>query len=454
MDSSIIIEDYFTFPQSSHKENSLRTSTPSKITNLINTGNEFAWKGSTEKLKNLCTNRPKSSRQVDLNNKEQSLAEKFKTFATLIEGEFKGHSDEQHAEAEDTLGMDKTGENISTKKTSIPTHATEYREDLDNSEIEMKSTKYGCDSGKIINSQCHCSELAVQFKRIEHDLKLLKNRIEVRKADETALICRTATCRSEKSYLKSELEVANSKIIDLQAKIKHLENKKSSLTTAIRIIQEDNSLRSNVNTEDDQGGNQWVELNKKKKKRKHDQTHKLQEIPTIATQENCPLETTCADESNATVKKMSRQGRKDGYPNTQGNHQNPVKSMSAASRDEQTCAFLLRCICIICIRLIRNMPPKKRNIATEKTASRIEDKSDVIAEDSHTSDQNDENGPVSYDENRLSNLIFNPLNTSFNKTIDQFTIGSGLDPDFNYYSGAHNCDYYTEDGFSAKLRSQ
>ncbi|CAB4007300.1 centromere I isoform X1, partial [Paramuricea clavata] len=60
------------------------------------------------------------------------------------------------------------------------------------------------------------------------------------------------------------------------------------------------------------------------------------------------------------------------------------------SRDEQTCAFLLRCICIICIRLIRNMPPKKRNIATEKTASRIEDKSDVIAEDSHTSDQNDE----------------------------------------------------------------
>jgi hypothetical protein len=46
------------------------------------------------------------------------------------------HSDEQHAEAEDTLGMDKTAENISTKKTSTPTHATEYREDVDNSEIE------------------------------------------------------------------------------------------------------------------------------------------------------------------------------------------------------------------------------------------------------------------------------------------------------------------------------
>ncbi|CAB4006040.1 Hypothetical predicted protein [Paramuricea clavata] len=261
------------------------------------------------------------------NNKEQSLAEKFKTLATLIEGEFKGHSDEQHAEAEDTLGMDKTVENVSTKKTSIPTHATEYREDVDNSEIEMKSTKYGCDSGKIINSQCHCSELAVQFKRIEGHLKLLKNRIEVREADEIALICRTATCRSEKSYLKSELEVANSKIIDLQAKIKHLENEKSSLTTAIRIIQED------TDTEDDQGGNQWVEPNKKKKKRKRDQTQKLQEMPTIATHENCPLETTCADESNATVKKnviiSSRQGRKDGYPNTRGNHQNPVKVIIA-----------------------------------------------------------------------------------------------------------------------------
>jgi C4-type Zn-finger protein len=78
--------------------------------------------------------------------------------------------------------------------------------------------------------------------------------------------------------------VANAKIIDLLAKIKHLENGKSSLTTAIGIIQEDNSLRSNVNnTEEDQEGNQWVELNKKKKKRKRDQTQKLQETPTIAT---------------------------------------------------------------------------------------------------------------------------------------------------------------------------
>ncbi|CAB4006543.1 Hypothetical predicted protein, partial [Paramuricea clavata] len=166
--------------------------------------------------------------------------------------------------------------------------------------------------------------------------------------DETALMCRTATCRSEESYLKSELEVANSKIIDLQAKIKHLENEKSSLTTAIRIIQEDNSLRPNVNnTDDDQGGNQWVELNKKKKKRKRDQTQKLQEIPTIATHENCPLETTCADESNATVKKnviiSSRQGRKDGYPNTRGNHQNPVKKTRMTS--QQSNNFKMATVC-------------------------------------------------------------------------------------------------------------
>ncbi|CAB4036417.1 Hypothetical predicted protein, partial [Paramuricea clavata] len=270
---------------------------------------DFPWWGSKLKFftsKNYVIKWYGRNKRIVLvkDNKEQSLVEKFKTLATLIEGEFKGHSDEQHAEAEDTFGMDKTGENIPTKKTSIPTHATEYREDVDNSEIEMKSTKYGCDSGKIINSQCHCSELAVQFKRIEGDLKLLKNRIEVREADETALVCRTDHSK------RKELS--------------------KNLTTAIRIIQEDNSLRSNVNnTEDDQGGNQWVELNKKKKKRKRDQTQKLQEIPTITTHENCPLETTCADESNATVQKnviiSSRQGRKDGYPNTQGNHQNPVK---------------------------------------------------------------------------------------------------------------------------------
>lgn len=356
MDSSIIIEDYFTFPQSLHKEDSLITSTPTKLTNLINTGNEFAWKGSLEGLKifvqtdlklqgkwtspggevKLFTSKNyvikwygKNKRIVIVkDNKEQSLAGKFKSLATLIEGEFKDHSDEQHVEAEDTLGMDKTVENISTKKSSIPTHATEYQEDVENSEIERNSTKYGCDSGKIINSQCHCSELADQFKRIEGDLKLLKKRIEVREADEAAPICRTVTCRSERNHLKSELDVANAKIIDLQTKVKHLENEKSSLTTAIRIIQEDNSLRSSVNnTDNDQGENQWVKSNKKKKKRKYDQTQKL------PTHENCPSETTCADESNATVKQnvntSSRQERKDGYLNTRGNHQNPVKVIIA-----------------------------------------------------------------------------------------------------------------------------
>ncbi|CAB3993917.1 Hypothetical predicted protein [Paramuricea clavata] len=47
----------------------------------------------------------------------------------------------------------------------------------------------------------------------------------------------------------------------------------ASLTTAIRVTQEDNSLQSNVNsTEDDQEGKQCVEWYKKKKKRKRDQT--------------------------------------------------------------------------------------------------------------------------------------------------------------------------------------
>ena len=48
-DSSVIIEDYFA--SSLPKKNTLIASTPLKIANLIRLGNEFAWEGSLESLK-------------------------------------------------------------------------------------------------------------------------------------------------------------------------------------------------------------------------------------------------------------------------------------------------------------------------------------------------------------------------------------------------------------------
>ena len=61
-----------------------------------------------------------------------------------------------------------------------------------------------------------------------------------------------------------------------------------------------------------------------------------------------------------------------------------------------------------------------------------------------------QNGPVSYDEDRLFNLIYNPLTFSF--STNKNLANSGLiDPDSNFYRHAHNCDYYTERKFNEKL---
>jgi hypothetical protein len=53
-----------------------------------------------------------------------------------------------------------------------------------------------------------------------------------------------------------------------------------------------------------------------------------------------------------------------------------------------------------------------------------------------------QHGPISYDENRLSNLIYNLLTFSPSSETN-FHITSLLDPDTNFYSDVDNCDYYT-----------
>jgi regulatory protein YycI of two-component signal transduction system YycFG len=61
------------------------------------------------------------------------------------------------------------------------------------------------------------------------------------------LACNTGTCLKEKVQLRNNLESANAKIKDLEAKIELLVCEKKNLTTAIRIIQEDNSQQNNNN---------------------------------------------------------------------------------------------------------------------------------------------------------------------------------------------------------------
>jgi hypothetical protein len=89
------------------------------------------------------------------------------------------------------------------------------------------------------------------------------------------LACNTGTCLKEKVQLRNNLESANAKIKDLEAKIELLVCEKKNLTTAIRIIQEDNSQQNNNNCIEKQEspwvkvGDKQLKKKKKKKKRKH-----------------------------------------------------------------------------------------------------------------------------------------------------------------------------------------
>ena len=57
-------------------------------------------------------------------------------------------------------------------------------------------------------------------------------------------------------------------------------------------------------------------------------------------------------------------------------------------------------------------------------------------------------GPISFDVNRLSSLIFNPLLSDHNRCL---ALSNDLDPDCNLYSDLNTCDYYTEYNFNNKL---
>ena len=85
------------------------------------------------------------------------------------------------------------------------------------------------------------------MKRIEEDINIFKDRLQVRESYGPATICDINTCINENTRLQKDLKAANAIIKELQGKIMTLENDKTSLTTAIRIIQQDTSQLVNNN---------------------------------------------------------------------------------------------------------------------------------------------------------------------------------------------------------------
>ena len=108
------------------------------------------------------------------------------------------------------------------------------------------------------------------------------HRLEERKHNETTSICSADTCPTEKNHLTGDLEAANTLIKEFQVKINNLENEKSSLITAIKIIQEDNSNTPGTNhfaNKDGMGSNPtWVEVGKNKRKQR-----KAEKLPENST---------------------------------------------------------------------------------------------------------------------------------------------------------------------------
>ena len=84
-----------------------------------------------------------------------------------------------------------------------------------------------------------------------------------------------------------DLVKANTLSEELKSKINCLEDEKSSLTTVIRIIQEDNPQRTKLNcSKNDHADEKYVEVKNKKKTRKHRKHKKTPEKPILINSVN------------------------------------------------------------------------------------------------------------------------------------------------------------------------
>ena len=208
--------------------------------------------------------------------------EKLSKFAIAIEDKRQG--DDEYGGTESNLAVHKIVENLSADDGQNTELNLYNRNNITNTEIEETIPESG---HKITNPRCCCKGLAVQVNRVEWDIKLLKSRMDIRETGEDIFGCSTITCLSEKNCLRKDLDKANSLIEELKSKIKCLEDEKSSLTTVIRIIQEDNPQRTKLNcSKNNHADEKYAEVENKKKTRKHRKHKKTPEKPILINSVN------------------------------------------------------------------------------------------------------------------------------------------------------------------------
>ena len=196
-------------------------------------------------------------------NDKGSLVEKLTNLASLS-------SDRPSKQNGEAVRVEyASGNDIDKDPSTVTVH-------LDNADsqnhIDIESTKEETGAAEIIcepgrNSHCYCAELESQLKHIETNVNFLMNHFETSAVKEFISSCGINSCQTEKYRLMHDLEAANALVKELKAKIDHLENEKSSLVTAIRIIQEDNNAQVNQNSKN----NPWFKVTQKTKKAKRPQ---------------------------------------------------------------------------------------------------------------------------------------------------------------------------------------
>ncbi|CAB4016736.1 Scavenger receptor cysteine-rich type 1 M130 [Paramuricea clavata] len=224
LENSVIIEDYLAYPQSNNNEEEHLTS---KTVNLIYSAKEFAWEEPLEELKAF----KKLSIVCDDHNR--SLVEKLEKLATMITDKLNTNSELRHEG--NMAGESKKSRSL------LACNADSYSQQTNNvSEYEAEKTSEFCYNSNN-SSSCYCKDFTLQIKRIEVEMKLLQNRMDAHEIDDPTVPCNSdLSLRRENVRLQSDLESAKSTINNLMQL-----SEKSSLTTVIRLLQEDNLQHTN-----------------------------------------------------------------------------------------------------------------------------------------------------------------------------------------------------------------
>ncbi len=212
---------------------------------------------------------------------ERNLTAKLKRLASLT----KDRGNEQDGVTNDAeriaINNNAVEKNLSIDRSNVESNPVELNKVIEKdssterNDMGLNSAKFSCGLNNA-NFVCLCSEFELQMRRVEKDVQYLMQRVKDQELNETTPICTrsTCTCQSERKLLSDDLEAANVLIKELQMKINNLENEKSSLITAIKLIQQDNNnaldIQHNANTKSDmESDSAWTEvISKGKKKRK------------------------------------------------------------------------------------------------------------------------------------------------------------------------------------------